>query len=154
PTLSGEDAIDRRAMRLPAGGAAWNPVARERAIRDAGLEDGEISHEMTGIIMGSGGPSTRAIVEAADTARNKSPNRAGAFAGPKAMSSTASATLATWFKIKGVNYSISSACATSNHCIGNAMEIIQGGRQDLIFAGGSEELDWTLSVLFDAMGAM
>jgi 3-oxoacyl-[acyl-carrier-protein] synthase-1 len=109
---------------------------------------------MTGIIMGSGGPSTRAIVEAADTTRNKGPKRVGPFAVPKAMSSTASATLATWFKIKGVNYSISSACATSNHCIGNAMEVIQMGKQDVIFAGGCEELDWTLSVLFDAMGAM
>jgi 3-oxoacyl-[acyl-carrier-protein] synthase-1 len=109
---------------------------------------------MTGIIMGSGGPSTRAIVEAADIARNKSPKRVGPFAVPKAMSSTASATLATWFKIKGVNYSISSACATSNHCIGNAAEMIQMGKQDVIFAGGCEELDWTLSVLFDAMGAM
>src|SRR5438067_5834046 len=104
--------------------------------------------------MGSGGPSTRAIVDAADTARNKSPKRVGPFAVPKAMSSTASATLATWFKIKGVNYSISSACATSNHCIGNAAEIIQWGKQDMIFAGGSEDLDWTMSVLFDAMGAM
>jgi 3-oxoacyl-[acyl-carrier-protein] synthase I len=104
--------------------------------------------------MGSGGPSTRAIVEAADIARNKSPKRVGPFAVPKAMSSTASATLATWFKIKGVNYSISSACATSNHCIGNAAEMIQMGKQDVIFAGGCEELDWTLSVLFDAMGAM
>jgi 3-oxoacyl-[acyl-carrier-protein] synthase-1 len=109
---------------------------------------------MTGIIMGSGGPSTRAIVEAADTARSKGPKRVGPFAVPKAMSSTASATLATWFKIKGVNYSISSACATSNHCIGNAMEVIRMGKQDVIFAGGCEELDWTLSVLFDAMGAM
>jgi len=126
----------------------------EQAIRDAGLEEREISHEMTGIIMGSGGPSTRAIVEAADTARNKSPKRVGPFAVPKAMSSTASATLATWFKIKGVNYSISSACATSNHCIGNAAEVIQMGKQDVMFAGGCEELDWTLSVLFDAMGAM
>jgi 3-oxoacyl-[acyl-carrier-protein] synthase-1 len=126
----------------------------EQAIRDAGLEENEISHEMTGIIMGSGGPSTRAIVEAADIARNKSPKRVGPFAVPKSMSSTASATLATWFKIKGVNYSISSACATSNHCIGNAAEMIQMGKQDVIFAGGCEELDWTLSVLFDAMGAM
>jgi 3-oxoacyl-[acyl-carrier-protein] synthase-1 len=126
----------------------------EQAIRDAGLEAGEISHERTGIIMGSGGPSTRTIVEAADVTRNKGPKRVGPFAVPKAMSSTASATLATWFKIKGVNYSISSACATSNHCIGNATEIIQNGKQDMIFAGGCEELDWTLSVLFDAMGAM
>ncbi len=154
PTLNAEDAIDRRAMRFLGGGAAWNHVAMEQAIRDAGLEEREISHEMTGIIMGSGGPSTRAIVEAADTARNKSPKRVGPFAVPKAMSSTASATLATWFKIKGVNYSISSACATSNHCIGNAAEVIQMGKQDVMFAGGCEELDWTLSVLFDAMGAM
>ena len=154
PTLDPAESVDRRAMRFLGGGAAWNHVAMEQAIRDAGLEDGDISHDMTGIIMGSGGPSTRAIVEAADTARNKSPKRVGPFAVPKAMSSTASATLATWFKIKGVNYSISSACATSNHCIGNAAEIIQMGKQDVIFAGGCEELDWTLSVLFDAMGAM
>src|SRR5215471_17763696 len=154
PTLAADEAIDRRAMRFLGGGAAWNHVAMEQAIRDAGLEPAEISHEMTGIIMGSGGPSTRAIVEAADVTRSKGPKRVGPFAVPKAMSSTASATLATWFKIKGVNYSISSACATSNHCIGNAMETIQMGKQDVIFAGGSEELDWTLSVLFDAMGAM
>jgi 3-oxoacyl-[acyl-carrier-protein] synthase-1 len=154
PTLDPEEAIDRRALRFLGGGAAWNHVAMEQAIRDAGLEEGEISHDMTGIIMGSGGPSTRAIVEAADTARTKGPKRVGPFAVPKAMSSTASATLATWFKIKGVNYSISSACATSNHCIGNATEVIQLGKQDMIFAGGCEELDWTLSVLFDAMGAM
>jgi 3-oxoacyl-[acyl-carrier-protein] synthase-1 len=126
----------------------------EQAIRDAGLEEREISHEMTGIVMGSGGPSTRAIVESADIARNKGPKRVGPFAVPKSMCSSPSATLGTWFKIKGVNYSISSACATSNHCIGNAMEMIQMGKQDLIFAGGCEELDWTLSVLFDAMGAM
>jgi 3-oxoacyl-[acyl-carrier-protein] synthase-1 len=154
PTLDPEEAVDRRAMRFLGGGAAWNHVAMEQAIRDAGLEAGDVSNERTGIIMGSGGPSTRTIVEAADTARTKGPKRVGPFAVPKAMSSTASATLATWFKIKGVNYSISSACATSNHCIGNAAEIIQMGKQDMIFAGGSEELDWTLSVLFDAMGAM
>ncbi len=154
PTLDPEEAVDRRAARFHGGGTAWNHVAMEQAIRDAGLEDREVSNERTGIIMGSGGPSTRAIVEAADTARSKGPKRVGPFAVPKAMSSTASATLATWFKIKGVNYSISSACATSNHCIGNAYEIIQAGRQDVIFAGGCEELDWTLSVLFDAMGAM
>jgi 3-oxoacyl-[acyl-carrier-protein] synthase-1 len=154
PTLNSEEAIDRRAMRFLGGGAAWNHVAMEQAMRDAGLAESDISNERTGIIMGSGGPSTRAIVEAADIARSKGPKRVGPFAVPKAMSSTASATLATWFKIKGVNYSISSACATSNHCIGNATEIIQLGKQDMIFAGGSEELDWTLSVLFDAMGAM
>ena len=154
PTLNAEEAIDRRAMRFLGGGAAWNHVAMEQAIRDAGLEQNEISHERTGIIMGSGGPSTRTIVEAADVARSKGPKRVGPFAVPKAMSSTASATLATWFKIKGVNYSISSACATSSHCIGNATEIIGAGKQDIIFAGGCEELDWTLSVLFDAMGAL
>ena len=133
---------------------AWNHVAMEQAIRDSGVEEKEISNERTGIVMGSGGPSCRAIIDAADTARNKGPKRVGPFAVPKAMSSTASATLATWFKIKGVNYSISSACATSNHCIGNAAELIQWGKQDLVFAGGCEELDWSLSVLFDAMGAM
>jgi len=154
PTLEPEGAIDRRAMRFLGGGAAWNHVAMEQAIRDAGLSATEVSNERTGIIMGSGGPSTRAIVEAADITRSKGPKRVGPFAVPKAMSSTASATLATWFKIKGVNYSISSACATSNHCIGNAMETIQLGKQDVIFAGGCEELDWTSAVLFDAMGAM
>ena len=154
PTLNAEETVDRRAMRFHGGGTAWNHVAMEQAIRDAGLEPPDVSNERTGIIMGSGGPSTRAIVEAADTARAKGPKRVGPFAVPKSMSSTASATLATWFKIKGVNSSISSACATSNHCIGNAMETIQLGKQDMIFAGGSEELDWTLSVLFDAMGAM
>ena len=154
PTLDPAGSVDRRAMRFLGGGAAWNHVAMEQAIRDAGLEPSEISHERTGIIMGSGGPSTRTLVEAADIARTKGPKRVGPFAVPKAMSSTASATLGTWFKIKGVNYSISSACATSNHCIGNAMETIQWGKQDIIFAGGCEELDWALSVLFDAMGAM
>jgi 3-oxoacyl-[acyl-carrier-protein] synthase-1 len=154
PTLDPSESVDRRAMRFLGGGAAWNHVAMEQAIRDAGLEQTEVVNPRTGIIMGSGGPSTRTIVEAADIARTKGPKRVGPFAVPKAMSSTASATLATWFKIKGVNYSISSACATSNHCIGNACEIIQLGKQDIIFAGGCEELDWTLSVLFDAMGAM
>lgn len=154
PTLNPEEVLDRRAMRFHGGGTAWNHVAMDQAIRDAGLEENEISHERTGIVMGSGGPSTRAIVEAADVTRDKGPKRVGPFAVPKAMSSTASATLATWFKIKGVNYSISSACATSNHCIGNAAEMIQWGRQDVMFAGGCEDLDWTLSVLFDAMGAM
>jgi 3-oxoacyl-[acyl-carrier-protein] synthase-1 len=154
PRLDPEEVVDRRAMRFLGGGAAWNHVAMEQAIRDSGLDEAEISNERTGLVMGSGGPSCRAIIEAADTARSKGPKRVGPFAVPKAMSSTASATLATWFKIKGVNYSISSACATSNHCIGNAAELIQWGKQDLIFAGGCEELDWSLSVLFDAMGAM
>jgi 3-oxoacyl-[acyl-carrier-protein] synthase-1 len=154
PTLDPQQSVDRRAMRFLGLGAAWNHVAMEQALRDAGLEDNEISNERTGIIMGSGGPSTRTLVEAADITRTKGPKRVGPFAVPKAMSSTASATLATWFKIKGVSYSISSACATSNHCIGNAAEIIQIGKQDMIFAGGCEDLDWTMSVLFDAMGAM
>ena len=155
PTLDPAGTVDRRAMRFLGPGSAWNHVAMEQAIRDAGLEPNEISNERTGIVMGSGGPSTSTIVAAADSTREKgSTKRIGPFAVPKAMSSTASATLATWFKIKGTNYSISSACATSNHCIGNAAELIQWGKQDLIFAGGSEELDWTLSDMFDAMGAM
>ena len=154
PSLDASEAVDRRAMRFLGGGAAWNHVAMEQAIRDAGLEENEVSNERTGIVMGSGGPSTRAIVEAADTARSKGPKRVGPFAVTKAMSSTASATLATWFKIKGLSYSISSACATSNHCIGNAFELIQYGKQDMMFAGGCEELDWTLTVLFDGMGAL
>ena len=154
PTMDPAQVVDRRAMRFLGEGAAWNHVAMEQAILDSGLGPDEVSNTRTGIIMGSGGPSARAIVDAADTTRSKGPKRVGPFAVPKAMSSTASATLATWFKIKGVNYSISSACATSNHCIGNAYETIQMGKQDVIFAGGCEELDWTLSVLFDAMGAM
>jgi 3-oxoacyl-[acyl-carrier-protein] synthase-1 len=154
PTLDASEAVDRRAMRFLGGGAAWNHVAMGQAIRDSGLEENDISNEHTGIVMGSGGPSTRAIVEAADITRTKGPKRVGPFAVPKAMSSSPSATLATWFKIKGVSYSISSACATSNHCIGNAYELIQQGKQDVVFAGGCEELDWTLSVLFDAMGAL
>src|SRR3954463_8055629 len=154
PTLDPSTVVDRRAMRFLGQGAAWNHVAMEQAIQDSGLSPDEISNIRTGIIMGSGGPSARTIVEAADITRTKGPKRVGPFAVPKCMSSTTSATLGTWFKIKGVNYSISSACATSNHCIGNAMEVIQMGKQDMIFAGGSEELDWTLSVLFDAMGAM
>ncbi len=154
PTLNTDEVLDRRTTRFMGGGAAWNYVAMRQAIQDAGLEENEVSHERTGLIMGSGGPSTRSIVEAADVAREKGPKRVGPFAVPKAMCSTNSATLATPFHIKGVNYSISSACATSNHCIGNAYETILLGKQDIIFAGGGEELDWTLSVLFDGMGAM
>ena len=154
PTLNPEEVLDRRAMRFHGGGTAWNHVAMDQAIVDSGLGPDEVSNERTGIIMGSGGPSTRTIVEAADITRSKGPKRVGPFAVPKAMCSTASATLSTWFKIKGVSYSISSACATSNHCIGAAYEHILMGKQDLMFAGGCEELDWTLSVLFDAMGAM
>jgi 3-oxoacyl-[acyl-carrier-protein] synthase I len=154
PALNPEDVLDRRAMRFHGGGTAWNHVAMDQAILDSGLLPGEVSNPRTGIIMGSGGPSTRAIVEAADVTRAKGPKRVGPFAVPKSMCSTASATLSTWFKIKGVSYSISSACATSNHCIGAAYEHILMGKQDVMFAGGCEELDWTLSVLFDAMGAM
>ncbi|MCF8477158.1 MAG: beta-ketoacyl-ACP synthase I [Pseudolabrys sp.] len=155
PTLDPAGSIDRRAMRFLGPGAAWNHVAMEQAIRDSGVEDKDISNPRTGIVMGSGGPSTSVLVDAADlTRKNNSPKRIGPFAVPKAMSSTASATLATWFKIKGVNYSISSACATSNHCIGNGTELIQWGKQDMVFAGGCEELHWTLSNMFDAMGAM
>ena len=154
PTLVAEEVVDRRAMRFHGGGTAWNHVAMEQAIVDSGLAPGEVSNERTGIVMGSGGPSTRAIVEAADITRAKGPKRVGPFAVPKAMCSTASATLSTWFKIKGLSYSIASACATSNHCIGSAYEHILMGKQDVMFAGGCEELDWTLSVLFDAMGAM
>ncbi|PDQ20416.1 beta-ketoacyl-[acyl-carrier-protein] synthase I [Mesorhizobium sanjuanii] len=155
PTLDPSGMIDRRAMRFLSQGAAWNHVAMDQAIADAGLGENDITNERTGIVMGSGGPSTRTIVEAAETTlKNGSPKRIGPFAVPKAMSSTASATLATWFKIHGVNYSISSACSTSAHCIGNGYELIQWGKQDMVFAGGHEDLDWTMSDLFDAMGAM
>ena len=155
PTLDPSELVDRRAMRFLSKGGAWNHVAMQQAISDAGLSTDGITDEKIGIIMGSGGPSTQTIVEAADITREKgSPKRIGPFAVPKAMSSTASATLATWFKIHGVNYSISSACSTSAHCIGNAYELIQWGKQDVVFAGGHEDLDWTMSNLFDAMGAM
>ena len=155
PTLDPAELVDRRAMRFLHKGGAWNHVAMQQAIDSAGLEQNDITNERTGIIMGSGGPSTRTVVEAAEiTLKNNSPKRIGPFAVPKSMSSTASATLATWFKIHGVNYSISSACSTSAHCIGNAYELIQWGKQDIIFAGGHEDLDWTMSNLFDAMGAM
>ncbi len=155
PTLDASDLVDRRAMRFLSQAGAWNHVAMKQAITDAGLEAADITNERTGIIMGSGGASTRTIVEASEiTLKNNSPKRIGPFAVPKAMSSTASATLATWFQIHGVNYSISSACSTSAHCIGNAAEMIQWGKQDVMFAGGHEDLDWTMSNLFDAMGAM
>jgi 3-oxoacyl-[acyl-carrier-protein] synthase-1 len=154
PTLDPSAIVDRRAMRFHGGGTAWNHVAMDQAILDSGLEASDVSNPKTGIIMGSGGPSTRTIVEAADVTREKGPKRVGPFAVPKAMSSTASATLGTWFKIKGLSYSIAAACATTNICIGSAYEQIKFGKQDTMFAGGCEELDWTLSVLFDAMGAM
>jgi 3-oxoacyl-[acyl-carrier-protein] synthase I len=148
------DTVDRRVRRFMGDGAAWNYVAMQQAIADSGLEEKDQKNDRTGIIMGSGGPSTRILVQAADTTREKGPKRVGPFAVPACMSSTNSATLATPFGIRGVNYSISSACATSAHCIGNSAELIQWGKQDVMFAGGGEELDWTLSVLFDAMGAM
>ena len=154
PDVDIEAMVDKRVRRFMGDGAAWNHIAMTQAIADAGLEETDVVNERTGIIMGSGGPSTKAIVAAADITREKSPKRVGPFSVPKAMSSTNSATLATPFKIKGVNYSITSACSTSAHCIGNAAELIQWGKQDVMFAGGGEELDWTLSVLFDAMGAM
>jgi len=154
PHIEWEGMVPRKARRFMETGVGWNYIAMDQAIRDAGLEEGDIVSERTGIIMGSGGPSTRAIVRAADTAREKDPKKVGPFEVPKGMCSGPSAALATAFQIRGVNYSISSACATSAHCIGNAAEQIQWGKQDLMFAGGCEELDWTLSVLFDAMGAM
>jgi len=148
------ETVDRRVRRFMGDGAAWNYVAMQQAIADSGLEEKDVKNDRTGLIMGSGGPSTRILVQAADTTREKGPKRVGPFAVPATMSSTNSATLATPFGIRGYNYSISSACATSAHCIGNATELIQWGKQDIMFAGGGEELDWTLSVLFDAMGAM
>ena len=156
PKLDTTGMVDRRATRFLSQGGQWNHIAMLQAIADSGVEESDYSNnERTGIIMGSGGPSTKVIVEAAETTvANGSPKRIGPFAVPKAMSSTASATLATWFKIHGVNYSISSACSTSAHCIGNAAEMIQWGKQDMMFAGGHEDLDWTMSNLFDAMGAM
>jgi 3-oxoacyl-[acyl-carrier-protein] synthase I len=155
PKLDPAPLIDRRALRFLSKGGQWNHVAMDQAIADAGLEEGDITSERTGIVMGSGGPSTTVIMEAADiTRKNGSPKRIGPFAVPKGMSSTASATLATWFKIHGVNYTISSACSTSAHCIGNGYELIQWGKQDMIFAGGHEDLHWSMSNLFDAMGAM
>ena len=155
PEINLEEKIDRRVLRFMGDGAAFNHIAMEDAIKDANLSEEQVSNVDTGIIMGSGGPSTRNIVEAAEILKKeKSSKKVGPFRVPRAMSSTNSATLATTFKIKGINYSISSACSTSAHCIGNAYELIQYGKQKLIFAGGGEELDPTLSVLFDAMGAL
>ncbi len=154
PDCDWEALVDRRAARFLAQGTGWAHVAMEQAIADSGLEETEVSNDRTGLIVGAGGPSTKVIIEAAATTREKGPKRIGPFAVPKAMSSGASATLATWFKIRGLNFSISSACATSTHCIGSAYEQIAWGKQDVVFAGGTEELDWSLSNLFDAMGAM
>ena len=154
PQLDWEALVPRKPKRFMEAGVGWNYIAMDQAIRDSGLDPGSVVNERTGIIMGSGGPSTRAIVWSADTARNKTPKQVGPFEVTKGMCSGTSAVLATSFQIKGVNYSISSACSTSAHCIGNAAELIGWGKQDVMFAGGCEELDWTLSVLFDAMGAM
>ena len=154
PDIDWESMVDRRAARFLAPGTAYAHIAMEQAIADSGLTPEEVSNERTGLIVGAGGPSTSAIVAAADTTREKGPKRIGPFAVPKAMSSGPSAVLATWFKIRGLNFSISSACATSTHCIGSAYEQILLGKQDVVFAGGTEELDWSLSNMFDAMGAM
>ena len=155
PQIVLEDHIDKRNLRFMGRGAAYNFLSMEQAIRDSGLEESDISNPRTGLIMGSGGPSTSNFFEAHQTVIQKgSPKRMGPFMVTRCMSSTNSACLATPFKIKGVNYSITSACSTSAHCIGNAAELIQMGKQDIVFAGGGEELDWTLSCLFDAMGAM
>ena len=154
PDIDWEAMVDRRAARFLAAGTGYAHIAMEQAIADAGLGEGEVSNERTGLVVGSGGPSTRTIVEAADIARSKGVKRIGPFAVPKAMSSGPSATLSTWFKIRGLNFSITSACATSTHCIGVGAGEIARGKQDIVFAGGCEEVDWTLSALFDAMGAM
>ena len=152
--LNLEETIDRKFLRFMGDGASYNYIAMNEAIKDSGLNEDEISNNMTGLIMGSGGPSTKSLLRAFDITRQKGPKKIGPTSVPKVMCSTNSATLSTYFKIKGINYSISSACSTSAHCIGNAYEIIQMGKQDRIFAGGGEELDWTLSALFDAMPAL
>ena len=152
--LNLEETIDRKFLRFMGDGASYNYIAMNEAIQDSGLNEDEISNNMTGLIMGSGGPSTKSLLRAFDITREKGPKKIGPTSVPKVMCSTNSATLSTYFKIKGINYSISSACSTSAHCIGNAYEIIQMGKQDRIFAGGGEELDWTLSALFDAMPAL
>src|SRR4029077_4642904 len=154
PKLDWEGRIDRKVRRFMGEGAAWNYIAMEQAIRDSGVEETDVSNERTGLTMGPVGRSTRAIVQAADTTREKGPKKVGPFEVHKAMCSTNSATLSTPYRIRGGSYSISSACSTSAHCIGNGAELIQLGKQDIVFAGGGEELDWTLSVLFDAMNAM
>ena len=154
PPINPEEALDRKTRRFMGAGAAWNYIAMREAVENSGLEEGEISHERTGLVMGSGGPSVPTMVEVVDKAREKGAKRVSPVAVPKVMSSTHSATLAVSYGIKGINYSITSACATSAHCIGHAMELIQHDRQDVVFAGGGDGLDWYLSVHFDAMGAM
>ena len=154
PNIKLEDEIDRRLLRFMGDGAAYNYISMKSAIEDSGLENNEVSNEMTGIIVGSGGPSTQNLLKSFDLAKVGGSKKVGPFMVPRSMSSTNSATLATPFKIKGVNYSITSACSTSSHCIGNAYELIQMGKQNIIFAGGGEEIHWTMSILFDAMGAL
>lgn len=154
PNINIEENIDRKTLRFMGDGAAFNYIAMKKAIEDAGLESKEISNEMTGLIVGSGGPSTQNFLNAFEIAKSRGAKKIGPYMVPRTMSSTNSATLATPFKIKGVNYSISSACSTSSHCIGNAYELIQFGKQKIVFAGGGEELHWTMSILFDAMGAL
>ncbi len=152
--LDVSDHLDKKNLRFMGTGAAYNAIAMDQAIKDASLTEAMVSNERTGLIMGSGGPSTRNLLEACDNARQKGAKRVGPFMVPRTMSSTNSATLAIPFKIKGINYSISSACSTSAHCIGSAAEQIQWGKQDIVFAGGGEELDWSMSVLFDGMQAL
>lgn len=154
PKIDMDDMIDRKIRRFMGDGSAYNYVAMREAIEDAGLAESEVKHERTGLVMGSGGPSTSALVSAADVARDRGPKRIGPYAVPKSMCSTNSANMSTAFGMRGLSYSISSACATSAHCIGNGAELIQWGKQDVVFAGGGEEVDWTLSALFDAMGAL
>jgi len=154
PNIKLEDHIDRRVIRFMGDGSSYNYIAMQEAIKDSGLEEKDVSNFTTGIVMGSGGPSIKNVILAADKTREKNPKKMGPFIVPRTMASTASATLAVPFKIKGVNYTISSACATSGHCIGNAMELIQLGKQNIIFSGGSDELHWALTAMFDAMTAL
>ncbi len=154
PNIKLEDHIDRKVIRFMGGGSAYNYIAMSEAVKDSGLEENEVSNITTGIVMGSGGPSIKNVILAADKTREKNPKKMGPFVVPRTMASTASATLAVPFKIKGVNYTISSACATSGHCIGNAMELIQLGKQNIVFAGGSDEVHFALTAMFDAMTAL
>ena len=154
PNIKIEDHIDRKIIRFMGNGSAYNYIAMKEAVKDSGLEEKEISNVSTGIVMGSGGPSIENVIVAADKTRAKTPKLMGPFIVPRTMASTASATLAVPFKIKGVNYTMSSACATSGHCIGNSMELIQSGKQKIMFAGGSEEIHWAMTAMFDAMTAL
>ena len=154
PNINLEEQIDRRLLRFMGDGAAYNYISMRDAITDSGLKEKDVSNDMTGIIVGSGGPSTQNLLKSFDLGRNGGSKKVGPFMVPRTMSSTNSATLATPFKIKGINYSITSACSTSSHCIGNSYELIQMGKQNIMFAGGGEELHWTMSILFDAMGAL